>query len=227
MKAVDIYEQLAGEDSLDFFVNYQLARLYQQIGKTVRAIGIYDRLYQTDTTNVTLLKRIEDCYNRIGWSMNAVDHYLRAFCLDPEDGETVVYKFVPGYKAGEQVVVVDNPAWNEDTCRITNQRKDKYIVPAGTKFRVRVVKKGDNFGISAEGITSATRSKLDKGAFLTIDSATGKLVAATEVASSPIMEAVVESKRIVGGTLVTAAHNYGYSRVMYEAKVKVLSLIHI
>ena len=26
-KAVDIYEQLAGEDSLDFFVNYQLARL--------------------------------------------------------------------------------------------------------------------------------------------------------------------------------------------------------
>ena len=90
MKAVDIYEQLAGEDSLDFFVNYQLARLYQQIGKTVRAIGIYDRLYQTDTTNVTLLKRIGDCYNRIGWSMNAVDHYLRAFCLDPEDGETVV-----------------------------------------------------------------------------------------------------------------------------------------
>ena len=90
MKAVDIYEQLAGEDSLDFFVNYQLARLYQQIGKTVRAIGIYDRLYQTDTTNVILLKRIGDCYNRIGWSMNAVDHYLRAFCLDPEDGETVV-----------------------------------------------------------------------------------------------------------------------------------------
>ena len=90
MKAVDIYEQLAGEDSLDFFVNYQLARLYQQIGKTVRAIGIYDRLYQTDTTNVTLLKRIGDCYNRIGWSMNAVDHYLRAVCLDPEDGETVV-----------------------------------------------------------------------------------------------------------------------------------------
>lgn len=73
-----------------FFVNYQLARLYQQIGKTVRAIGIYDRLYQTDTTNVILLKRIGDCYNRIGWSMNAVDHYLRAVCLDPEDGETVV-----------------------------------------------------------------------------------------------------------------------------------------
>lgn len=90
MKAVDIYEQLAGEDSLDFFVNYQLARLYQQIGKTVRTIGIYDRLYQTDTTNVILLKRIGDCYNRIGWSMNAVDHYLRAVCLDPEDGETVV-----------------------------------------------------------------------------------------------------------------------------------------
>ena len=68
----------------------QLARLYQQIGKTVRTIVSYDRLYQTHTTNVILLKRIGDCYNRIGWSMNAVDHYLRAVCLDPEDGETVV-----------------------------------------------------------------------------------------------------------------------------------------
>ena len=174
-----------------------------------------------DSTNMASTKYAERILDAVATTdiENGTFGYLDGL----EDGETVVYKFVPGYKAGEQVVVVDNPAWNEDTCHITNQRKDKYIVPAGTKFRVRVVKKGDNFGISAEGITSTTRNKLDKGAFLTIDSATGKLVAATEAATSPIMEAVVESKRIVGGTLVTAAHNYGYSRVMYEAKVKVLA----
>ena len=44
MKAVDIYEQLAGEDSLDFFVNYQLARLYQQTGEPGPALRIHNRI---------------------------------------------------------------------------------------------------------------------------------------------------------------------------------------
>lgn len=174
-----------------------------------------------DSTNMASTKYAERILDAIATTdiENGTFGYLNGL----EDGETAVYKFVAGSKAGEQVVVADNPAWDEDTCRITNQRKDKYIILAGTKFRVRVLKRGDNFGISAQGITAETRDKLDKGAFLTIDSATGKLVAASEAADSPIMEAVVESKRTVGGTLVTAAHNYGYSRIMYDAKVKVLA----
>ena len=61
------------------------------------------------------------------------------------------------------------------------------------------------------------------GAFLTID-ATGKLVASEAASSdSPVMEAVVERKRIVGGTLVTAAHDYGYKNEMFTARVKVLA----
>ncbi|MDQ9813232.1 hypothetical protein RFZ01_02060, partial [Acinetobacter pittii] len=76
------------------------------------------------------------------------------------DGESNIYKFVVGTKEGEPVVVVDQPAWTEDTCRITNQRKDKFINEAGVPFRVRVVKKNDEFGITAEGITSATRERL-------------------------------------------------------------------
>lgn len=138
------------------------------------------------------------------------------------DGESNIYKFVAGTKEGEPVVVVDQPTWTEDTCRITNQRKDKFINEAGVPFRVRVVKKNDEFGITAEGITAETREKLKEKAFLTIDS-TGKLVASETTTSGAIMEATVERKRITGGTIATVAHNYGYSRTIYEAKVKTLA----
>ena len=138
------------------------------------------------------------------------------------DGETHVYNFKAGTKAGEKIVVADNPAWNEDSSRTVNQRKDKYIIPAGTKFRVRVVKVNDEFGITVEGITAASRAKMAVGAYLTID-ATGKLVAADAASEGAVMEAVVERQRMVGGSLVTAAHTYGYSKVMYEARIKSLA----
>ena len=50
--------------------------------------------------------------------------------------------------------------------------------------------------------------------------AAGAAEAATEGAA---MEAVVERQRMIGGSLVTAAHTYGYSKVMYEARIKVLA----
>lgn len=139
------------------------------------------------------------------------------------NGESHIYKFVAGTRADESVVVVDNPAWTEDTSRFTNQRKDKYIIEAGTPFRVRVIKKGDEFGISAEGVTSTTRNLLNgNDVYLTINTS-GKLVAATATTADAIMEAKVMRKRVTGGTLATAAHNYGYSRTMYEAKVTALA----
>ena len=138
------------------------------------------------------------------------------------EGETNVYNFKAGTKAGAKVVVADNPAWTEDASRTVHQRKDKYIIEAGTKFRVRVVKVNDEFGITIEGVTAATQSKMDVGAYLTID-ATGKLVAKTATTADAVMEAVVERKRVVGGSLATAAHNYGYSKVMYEARINALA----
>ena len=138
------------------------------------------------------------------------------------EGETHVYKFVAGTKAGEKVVVADQPVWNEDTCLRSNQRKDKFVITAGTKFRVRVVKVNDEFGITIEGIKDDTQNKMDIGAYLTID-ATGKLVAKTATTADAVMEAVVERKRMVGGSLTTAAHVYGHSKTMYEARVKTLA----
>lgn len=139
------------------------------------------------------------------------------------DGETNIYNFKKGTKSGETVVVVDQPAWNEDTSLTSNQRRDKFIIEAGTKFRVRVIKKNDEFGITVEGVTTATQNKFDVGAYVTIDATTGKLVASeTAPATSAVMSAVVERKRTMGGTLATTAHNYGYSRVMYECRVTTL-----
>ena len=43
LKAIGIYEKFSRQDTLDFFVNYQLARLYQQNGKLISVLQIYQR----------------------------------------------------------------------------------------------------------------------------------------------------------------------------------------
>lgn len=137
------------------------------------------------------------------------------------DGETHVYNFKAGTKAGAKVVVVDNPAWTEDASRTVHQRKDKYIIEAGTKFRVRVVKVNDEFAISREGFSHASQNYVTTGCNLGItDEGKLEIISETEGAA---MVAVVERKRVVGGTLATAAHTYGYSKVMYEARITALA----
>lgn len=140
-----------------------------------------------------------------------------------DDNEDVIYKFKKGSATGKQVVVVDQPAWNPDECKITNQRKDNFIIKAGTPFRVRVVAFNDEFAISVDGFTSATQSTADVGKFLTIDATTGKLVVGDSTTSAAKFEATIMRKRIQGATLVTVANTYGYSRTMYEAKVTTLA----
>ena len=145
------------------------------------------------------------------------------------DGETVIYNFVAGYKKGKDIVVVDNPAWTEDACRITNQRRDKYINEAGMPFRVRSVKKRDEFAVTIEGVTEATRDLVsgavnfsDSPIYLTVDANTGKLVASEKTTSDADFEATVMRKRIVSALYSTPLRNYGYSNPIYEAKVTTL-----
>ena len=92
---------------------------------------------------------------------------------EQEEEGSHVYKFKKGFKAGETVVVADQPAWKEDYRRTADMRRDKFVIPAGTRFRVRVVAKNDEFGITIEGVTPATRDKMKLGAHLTIDETTG------------------------------------------------------
>ena len=137
--------------------------------------------------------------------------------VDTTNGEPV-YTFVKGFSAGKDVFVVDQPAWDEDTHHRTNQRRDKFINKAGSVFRIREVKRNDKFGITIEGVTAATQATMDVGKYVTIDASTGKLVASGS-ASGATFEGIVESKRTAGATLVTTAHNYGHSAVMYKVRV--------
>lgn len=172
--------------------------------------GVFESVNMKSTKGA---ERIFDCISDVDIE-NGLFGYLNGLAA----GESVTYNFAKGVSEGKEVVVVDHPAWDYDTTLTSNQRKDKYIIPAGTKFRVRVVALTDEFGINPACVTTASQSLLVKDAFLTIDT-TGKLVAkATTTADAPF-EAVVMRKRLQGASLVTTANTYGYSREIFEAKI--------
>ena len=140
-----------------------------------------------------------------------------------------MYKFVKGTKAGEKVVVVDQPVWDEDTSSVLNQRRNHFYIPAGTPFRVRVVKVNDEFGITIEGVSADTQTVVSdqtdfmvNDVFMTIGD-DGKLVASATSTNGAVMEARVERKRLMGAKLVTPLRQYGSDNFMYEARIKVLA----
>lgn len=180
-----------------------------------------------ESTNMASTKYAERIFDAVADKdiENGTFGYLNGLA----DGETVIYNFVAGYKKGEDIVVVDNPAWTEDESRITNQRRDKYINEAGVPFRVRSIKKRDEFAVTIEGVSEATRELVsgavdfsDAPIYLTIDAKTGKLVASENKVTDADFEATVMRKRIVGALLSTPLRNYGHSNPIYEAKVTTL-----
>ena len=138
-----------------------------------------------------------------------------------------IYKFVKGTKAGEKVLVVDVPAWDEDESSVLNQRRNRFYIPKGTPFRARVVKVNDEFGITIEGVSVATQEIVTgetdfmaNDVFLTVGD-DGKLVASTSSTADAVMEARVERKRMHGAKLITPLRQYGSDYFMYEARIKV------
>ena len=137
---------------------------------------------------------------------------------DLADGESHIYKFNKGVPEGHTYVIVDQPVWNPDESRMTNQRRDQFVIPAGTPFRVRQLMINDEFGITKDGFTTATASKAAPGKFVTVDTATGKFkVEDSEPASGSYLK--IMRKRMMGSTLVTAAHTYGTSAELFELRV--------
>lgn len=176
----------------------------------------------TNMASTKYVERIFDCIADVDLD-NGTFGYM---------GELVdrnMYKFVPGTKVGEKVLVVDVPAWDEDTSSVLNQRRANFYIPAGTPFRARVVKVNDEFGITIEGVSAATQTVVSEqtdfmanDVFLTVGD-DGKLVAANASTDGAIMEARVERKRLMGAKLVTPLRQYGSDNFMYEARIKVLA----
>lgn len=134
-----------------------------------------------------------------------------------EDGG-VIYNFKAGTMEGKTPVLVHNPEWTEDTSRRTNQRKDKFFVPAGVPFRAFTLAEGDEFALSAEGFAGEPVV----GKYVSIDG-NGKLAVADAPVDGAVMVGKIMRKRQVGSTLVTGVRTYGYARMMYTVKVETLA----
>jgi hypothetical protein len=131
----------------------------------------------------------------------------------------VIYNFVTGTKEGSAVVMAHNPEWTEDTCRRTNQRKDKFYIKANVPFRAYTLHEGDEFAVSTEAFSGTP----EVGKYVTIN-ANGKLeVSDSAPADGAAMVGKIMRSRIMGTVITTVEHDYGYSRKMYEVKVESLA----
>jgi tetratricopeptide (TPR) repeat protein len=72
-------------DSVDFYANYQLARLYFQQGDYVEAASLYTFLLDRHPDNFVLLRGLGDCFSRQDLLPDAAIFYLRAFNLNREN----------------------------------------------------------------------------------------------------------------------------------------------
>ena len=177
----------------------------------------YGVIESTNMLSTRGAKRIFDCV-----ASEDIENGLVGYIEELADGESVIYNFHKGLKDGAAIVIVDQPAWSTDTSLRSNQAKDKYIVPAGTPFRVRELGKNDEFGINNMCVNEATRDELAEGVYLTVDG-NGKFVASATKTEDAKFEAEVMRKRIQGASLVTESNIYGRSTDIYEVKVTTLA----
>ena len=169
-----------------------------------------------ETTNLGAVRYAERIFDAV--ADFDIDNGTMGYLDGLAEGYTHIYNFVKGTKEGEKVVIAHNPEWNEDECRITNQRKDKFFIPAGTPFRAYVIKVTDEFALSTEGFSG--EPAVDK--YVSID-AEGKLAVADSAEEGAVMVGKIMRQRTMGGTLITKAHEYGYARKMYTVKVESLA----
>lgn len=183
-----------------------------------------------ESTNMGSTKYAERIFDAV--ATEDIENGTFGYIEELAEGESVVYTFHKGFKAGATIVVADQPEWTEETygTRHAKMRRDNFVIEAGVVFRVRVVKKNDEFGITIEGFTEGTREVvtgvddfIENTIYLSIDKTTGKLVAAASEPEEVTFIAKIMRKRIIGGTLTTMIRNYGYANAIYEAKITYLA----
>lgn len=174
-----------------------------------------------ETTNMRAVHRGERIMDAV--YTNDIENGTFGYLDGLADGETHIYKFVPGFKAGMPVFVAKNPEWDEDECRRINQRRDQFVIKAGTAFRVYRLHTLDEFATAIEGVTAATKEAMKDGAFVSIDGTTGKLVAAAAPAENAVMVGEVMRHRQQGVKIVTGVREYGYPTTLYTVQVKYLA----
>lgn len=84
-EAQRFFRQVLATDSTYFYANYQLARLYFQLGDYDEAIRKYEYLQQQDQDNPVLYRNIGDCYVRQEEWTGATIAYFQAYNLNREN----------------------------------------------------------------------------------------------------------------------------------------------
>jgi hypothetical protein len=168
-----------------------------------------------ETTNLRAVHYAERIWDAV--SDVDIDNGTLGYLEDKNDGG-VIYDFKAGTKEGASVVLVHMPEWTEDTSRMTNQRKDKFVNVAGIPFRAFTLAEGDEFALSPEGFVGTP----EIGKYVSID-ANGKLAVADAPIDGAAMVGKIMRKRQIGSTLVTGVRTYGYARMMYTVKVETLA----
>lgn len=170
-----------------------------------------------ETTNLRAVHYAERIWDAV--SDVDVDNGTLGYLDGQHEEGGVIYDFKAGTKEGAPVVLVHMPEWTEDTSRMTNQRKDKFVNVAGVPFRAFTLAEGDEFALSPEGFVGTPKV----GKYVTID-ANGKLAVAGDTApEGAVMVGKIMRKRQIGSTLVTGVRTYGYERMMYTVKVETLA----
>lgn len=85
--AQECFQKVLQKDSADFFANYQLGRLYAQLGDYENAIRRFDVLRNQDTTviNPVIYRNIADCYMKMNSIGAATICYFQAYDANREN----------------------------------------------------------------------------------------------------------------------------------------------
>jgi len=83
--AQNYFHKVLEKDSMNFYANFQLARLYQQLGEYEKAIDKYRFLTADDLENPVLLRNMGDCYSRMEALFPAAMTYFRAYSANREN----------------------------------------------------------------------------------------------------------------------------------------------
>lgn len=84
-EAERLFRKVLDTDSLNFYENYQLGRLYYQIGEYEKAIGKYNYLIDYNEGNSALLAAVGDCYSKMEQYLPATMSYFFAYNYNREN----------------------------------------------------------------------------------------------------------------------------------------------
>jgi len=84
-EAERLFRKVLATDSLNFYANHQLARLYYQTGDYEKAIAQYMYLIEHNDQNSTLLAALGDCYSKQEQYFPATSSYFLAYNYNREN----------------------------------------------------------------------------------------------------------------------------------------------